>query len=87
MALLYHRRPARTGRPDHPNAVARQHVDTQEGEQEHALEHAGDGAGQVHFYLRRLAADVGERHDEPGQQDADGVQSSQEGDDVCGEGS
>ena len=32
-----------------------------------------------------LAADVGERHDEAGQHDADGVQSPQEGDDDRGE--
>src|SRR3546814_16863896 len=68
-----------------PQAVANQEVGGQKEEQQQALEHAGDGLRQADHNLRRLAADVGERHQQAGEDDAERVQAAEEGDDDGGE--
>ena len=57
----------------------------QQKEQQDALEDAGDGTGQAEIDLRRLAAEIGEREQQPGEQHADRMQPAEEGDDDRGE--
>ena len=57
----------------------------QQEEQQDALEDAGDGAGQAELDLRRLAAEIGEREQQPGEEHADRMQPAEEGDDDGGE--
>jgi hypothetical protein len=67
------------------DAVVGEHVEGEEEEQEHPLEHLDRRRRQAEHELRQLAADVGERHQKPGQQDADRVQPAEEGHDDRGE--
>src|SRR5882672_3748640 len=84
MVSVLHRVGGRAPR-DPARAVVHQHVGGEQKEQEHALEHGRRSARQAHGDLRRLAADVGQRQQQPGEQDADGMQPAQEGDDDGGE--
>ncbi len=62
-----------------------QDIARQKKEQQHPLKDPGHRDGQPQFDLCRLAPDVTERHQQRRQQNAHGVQSSQEGNDDRGE--
>ena len=54
-------------------------------EQQHPLEDAGDLVGNAERNLCRLAAEICQRQNQSGGDDADRVQPPQESDDDCGE--
>ena len=56
-----------------------------EEEQQHALKGLNGRRGQAQHELRQLAPDIGQCHQQTGQQDADGVQPAKEGHDDRGE--
>src|SRR5450830_1081387 len=64
--------------------VLDQHVASEQGKQQDALEHARDRAGQPQARLRQFAADIKQGHDEAGKEDADRMQPSHESDDDGG---
>src|SRR5215469_3833007 len=62
-------------------AVEDQNVRAQEEEEQDALEDVGDGAGQAEIDLGGIAAEIGERQQQPGEEHAHQVQPAEKGDD------
>ena len=65
--------------------VADEDVGGEQEEQHHRLEDAGRRGRQPERGLRLLAADIGDREDDAGEDDADRMQPAEEGDDDRGE--
>ena len=72
-------------RPGEPDAVENQDVAAEQEEQQDALEDAGDRVGQPEIDLRRVAAEIGQRQQQSGEDRADRMQPAEEGDDDRGE--
>src|SRR5688572_29508058 len=66
---------------DKPDPVVDERVASQDVEQQHPLQDLRHLAGDPQPRLDRLAAEIRERDDEPGDQDADRVQPPEEGHD------
>src|ERR1700733_4325015 len=67
------------------DAVDDQRVAGEHVEQQDALEHLGEVERDLHRDLRALAADEGQRQEQPSDQDADRIQPAEKGDDDGGE--
>src|SRR5882672_9894803 len=72
-------------RTDESVAVEDQGIAGEHVEQQDALEHLGQIERDLHRYLRAFAADEGQRKKQAGDQDADRIEPSEEGDDDGGE--
>src|SRR5690606_34788351 len=68
-----------------PDAGADEHVRSEYEEQQQALEHAGHRRRQVEPDLQCLAAQVQQRHEQAGEQDAERMQPAEKGNDDGGE--
>src|SRR5687767_6682254 len=71
-------------RADDADAVVDQRVAGEHEEEQHALEGAHGLVGNADGDLRGLAAEIGERQDDAGGDDAEGIETSQECDDDRG---
>jgi hypothetical protein len=65
--------------------MQQQEVAAEQVEQQDALEDAGDRVRQAEIDLRRVAAEIGQREQQPGGNGAERVQPPEKGDDDRGE--
>ena len=70
---------------DEADAIEDQRIAGEHEEQQNALEHAGQVERQPERDLRLLAADEGERQEQPGDQNADRIEPAEKRDDDRGE--
>src|SRR5579875_2034853 len=59
-------------RAEETDAIGRQHVAGEDIEEQHPFQHIGEIERHAQADLRRLAAEIGERQDQPGKDNADG---------------
>src|SRR5436190_12731706 len=69
---------------DDAHAEIDEHVGCQQEEQQRPLEETGHGRGQREVHLRRFAAEVEQRHQDAGEDDAERMQAADERDDDRG---
>src|SRR3954452_6397428 len=72
-------------RPQHDQSLVDEDIRRQQEEQQHALDRPGRRDRQLHGDLQLLPAQIQQRHEEGGAEDAERMQPAHEGDDDGGE--